>query len=482
MSKRLGENMNIIDEVIENPIINSADLTPESPTYNYIDLWVKVGDQETAEGSEHLGFKDGMPIQIINPNVDNFIVSDDMKRIFSCIRLPLAMQAEAATWCIPNQFGDNIDKSNYRVRSKLFNFKELELATGIENLEVDLRSKKTVDIIDCSNLDVNSLVKDSAILNAPAKDLNAWVGGAVTFGSGGTYLTIVLMAADAGTFTSSGTATLVSSITETSFSNFANNIGIYDLTITGDWINGVSATGYTISSNYNVTFTLFWSGSGSGTFSVKNTKWIALASVEFLRVNSTSTHTGIFEVKDNFFDMAAFSSTQVLRVSQSSVCVRCSNNIVVSSRGTAVKIDASGGHADSIYEGNFLFDCTTGFDFVSEPGKAQDNYTSGTTCYSNTGGLSVYSKCASSDATGSEVGLQSLAAATVFQSVTPTDANFGVPVFGGALNGTGVNPLIITRTFYYNGIPIVLGDVDIGAKGLARDIAAKINYYRRLRI
>jgi len=106
-----------------------------------------------------------------------------------------------------------------------------------------------------------------------------------------------------------------------------------------------------------------------------------------------------------------------------------------------------------------------GFYFKTNPILGVSNcasYDNTTNDYNGTANI-AFSKCASSDATGSEAGLQSRTFATDFE-----DATDFLPTTDGALYGAGATVAVSGHIEYLNDITIVTGDVDIGANGLTR--------------
>ena len=119
-----------------------------------------------------------------------------------------------------------------------------------------------------------------------------------------------------------------------------------------------------------------------------------------------------------------------------------------------------------------IYDCEgVGFEVGSGQGDLKNVacFDNGTD-FANTGSLNLFSKCASSDATGSEAGLRNLTAADCFESLTDTDADFLYPKTTGDLYGAGANVSIPGHTEYYNDVTIETDDVDIGAYGIDRDV------------
>ena len=126
-----------------------------------------------------------------------------------------------------------------------------------------------------------------------------------------------------------------------------------------------------------------------------------------------------------------------------------------------------------------IYDCEgIGFEVGSGQGDLENVacFDNGTD-YANTGGLNLFLKDASSDATGSEAGLRNLTAADCFESLTDTDEDFLYPKTTGDLYGAGANVSISGHTQYYNDVTIIENDVDIGAYGIERDYSTEETQY-----
>jgi hypothetical protein len=65
-------------------------------SFNRVAIVLKVGDQQTAKGREHLGIKDGMPIDIIDEadyedNPEN-IISDHVRKVYAVVEVSRALK------------------------------------------------------------------------------------------------------------------------------------------------------------------------------------------------------------------------------------------------------------------------------------------------------------------------------------------------------------------------------------------------------
>jgi len=400
----------------------------------------KIGDQQSKKP-----FLDGELIEIIDldEQVENFTLSDDMKRIFLCLpihrrekgKFRSYTKPDAATKCIlrPNRLRGP-DKRQLRNKNAIKCFKNFDL--NLLDIGVDLKP------------------------NPPQKDENAWEGGSVTVGSGGTYATWVVCGGDAGTFTSNGTATSISNTTESGTPTFDNAHGVYTMELGGG------------------AFIMSYSGSNHGIrLDQEGTGDILVHSFHYLRTGNAASGVYAAIVIVNMsttLDLFIFNNTSNggsfigsgIRIVDVTPILCVYNNVFLDHNGAAScsGFKTSGGtlNSASILENNTVYNCYLGFEMATNSGHLLNNAAfDNTVDYSSYSSLTTFSKCASSDSTGSESGLHNLIASEVFRSLDNL-----VPIEYGALDGTGVNPTIPGHTHYLNGIPIVLGNVDIGANGV----------------
>ena len=143
------------------------------------------------------------------------------------------------------------------------------------------------------------------------------------------------------------------------------------------------------------------------------------------------------------------------------------NDIVYDYIGTAdssgIILNISGGNSSSVYENNTVYGCVEGFEFNSNDGSAKNNasFENSSKDYDNSGTLTIFSQCASSDTTGSEDNLKSLVDIEQFESIVSTEENFLYPVLFGKLYKTQNIETVPDHTEALNGEPIN----SIGANG-----------------
>jgi len=312
-----------------------------------------------------------------------------------------------------------------------------------------------------------SIVTNDEDIGANGLYQTTWVGGDVTVGDDGDFANWKDILNNIGTFTSNGTATQISDITEAELPYTQASIGTYTQILDGG--NYLLTTSIT---NHHLQLSQI----GTGVLEIRN--------FHFIRTTNSATglnaciyinHVGepdlSVKIHDNIFDGAEYKGSGIRSTTHDQI-LSIYNNIffdcVGDSLSAGIKIDSGDGNANSIYENNTIYSCYEGIEINSNDGNALNNavFDSTGSDYNDTGSLSTFSKCASSDATGSEVGLQSLTAATVFQSLDDTNDFFLWPVADESLHGAGANVTISGHIVYYNGVAILTDDVDIGANGL----------------
>lgn len=441
-------------------------LSSASPQVNHAVVVFKIGDQEAKQP-----YKDGELVEVIdyNEQIEGYILSLDMFRIFYCKKIPIERLNFYRSKT--RQYDEHTDKPP---KAQCFLRPERLTKEERENLRnpnaIKDYSTLIEDYIDCDNLDQLETLDESTVdfgddleYNPPAEDHNAWVGGAVTVGSGGIYATWTALGADAGTFTSHGTATQISALTYSTNSGFTNTYGIYNMILDGG--------NYLLTATNRAVHGIVWNAEGSSAgnemrnFNMNRTtnETSGISNIYLWGVDNISTINIHHNIINGTHNDTRY--TNGIRCSDNTPIVNIYSNVIY---GCNKGMELTQINNSSKVENNTIYDCATygigaGNFAISMSNNA--SFDAGTD-YANTGSLLVFSKCASSDATGSEVGLQSLVAATVFQSVTSTDSIFLWPVQGDALDSAGVNPTITGHDTYYNNVSIVEDDVNIGANGI----------------
>jgi len=166
----------------------------QSLAHSGLYLIIKVGDQPTAPGKEHLGMKDGYIVTAIETKTPETYFSDHMKKVYSIFQIDLDLKDSLPKWMAPR--GNIANSINYRARSKQIFLDSLEKKAGYEGYVKDLRSTKSVPIIDAQLFITKDDFKSTAIRGPPMPDSNAVSSGTYTVGSGGDYTDWPAAAAD----------------------------------------------------------------------------------------------------------------------------------------------------------------------------------------------------------------------------------------------------------------------------------------------
>lgn len=393
--------------------------------------------------------------------INGFEISDEMKKIF--LVLPIHKSCRRELLDKIKESENNIDDYRWCLDKRRLP-KKLKLALYTHNgTKASDICVKDVDILEMPSVE-NYLIKKNTF--DPIQDVNAWVGGNVTVGSSGTYATWTALAADLGTFIVDGEATQISTITESSTVVFNTSVSSYNMVLNGG-LRKVSYGGNEYCFQMDVT--------GTGNLDIKHfefqrtsTSSTFLFSAVYIRTVGASIGTNIYE---NIFDGGGFVGSGIRCVTSSPVLDIYSNifyDYDGDSSSSGIVIDASDGNSSSTYINNTSYNCGKGFEFNSNDGNVLNcaSFDSTGNDFNNTGSLTTFTKCASSDTTGSEAGLRSLIGTTVFESVTSTDGDFLYPVQGETLHGAGANTPLSDHLYYYNGRVLIDDDIDIGGNGL----------------
>jgi len=314
----------------------------------------------------------------------------------------------------------------------------------------------------------------------PISDVMAWNGGPVTVGLnvGDTYASWVLLVADSGLFAASGTATQTTAISNTGQVSIANDVATFTMTLCGEnflttiahntnfmLIRPTGTTGNVVLTKFNMKRTINASAATRAGINA-NTNATVPININHCMYNGNSMAAGAGFIISNNTVIVDVSSCAAYDAQQTFHCSSGSNKVTIENC-TGLNASASGINTGG--QALHILNCAS-FDSTGND-------------YHNTGSETTFTKCASSDLTGSEAGLQSLVAATVFESVISTESDFLVPVEGESLDGTGAAITIAAHTTYLNDVVIVAGDVDIGANGVvdapvvadARPLRATLN-------
>jgi len=225
--------------------------TPHKTNKSFVYGVYKVGDKRTASGKEHMGVRDGMIIEVIDPEEwpqGEPVISNFMQKAFCIIKHNRSWKQDlrdAAT-----DSGNSNNPQSYKVKRKKIDFNEIGNTIGDTALDWKLRCDSLV-MIDGTNFD-KKILKNTAVIDRPLNyicyDYNAITSGSATVGSGGTYATFAIALADLGNLTGDVTFTQITDATETATAGISEDLGGYTLTITsstdhqGSYNNGLLLT------------------------------------------------------------------------------------------------------------------------------------------------------------------------------------------------------------------------------------------------
>ena len=410
---------------------------------DYIDVFYRRGDLGTLKHLEPVGMID------YDQQIPNYIISDDTKGIFLCCRQK------------------KIEKNDTLAKIKISNDKtnEDKYEIDVKKLPKDIEDKLTsgnqatgepIEIVDLTN--ESNIIKIKDKNSEKILDVRAWVGGLVTVGSGGTYATWPLVAADVTNFTSFGVARQISAVTTIGNVIFDINWGSYGIELDGgDFLYDLAHNEIGVQLR----------GSGTGTTSAHNFNFlrtVAPVSVaqNFLSLYDTNSSSK-WSYYNNVLDNGGYNCAMFRCVDASpELCVY--QNIFYNTLGPAIKTDNNVGNANSVYENNTIYSCSVGADFNNNPGKVNNQvYADCATSQADIGNLSV-------NTNGVVVSAANLLVA--FESVTKTDgASWLRPLKTGALFGVQGASLCSTNT----------GRNSVGAKNAIVSSIAAINTQLRQR-
>lgn len=409
---------------------------------NHAWAYYKMGDQDCA-ADKHC-FKDGDLVEVIDPNEQpgnpaDYEISDEMKAIFFVTKIP--------TGRIPILRGlarDSLepDHPDYKLRRAKLDLDDVASRLKISRAALDeLRFDKEPFELDAFGKTdpIEARTKDSKLTGVRVKDVNAWTGGDVTVGPGGTYATHVALEADAGTFTSNSTVTVVGDIVEGTLINFNNDFGAFDVDFNGG--------GYTISCNQSNWLIIFRPAkTGTIRFYNYNFKRILAASSASVGLFETgSTTAGILHIFNSTFDGGGLTGAGIT-VTSTSQEVDIFQVLIYNGGGNGSALRWTDSQPGSTVENITLRNYATGLQDGGVDVLTARNVASldNSVDYFDLGTLTAFEKCASSDATGSDASLRNLTPGDVFQSTTPGDANFLLPVAGSALQDAATPTLWTT--------------------------------------
>ena len=276
----------------------------------------------------------------------------------------------------------------------------------------------------------------------PISDVMAWNGGPVTVGGdvGDTYPAWVACAGDAAVFAANGTATQTSALVENGQALFTNEIGVNKMTLNG--ANHLITMNHT-GNQFNMRCT------GSGDIDIYNLnaiRAVAGASANAHIIIGNTTGSGTWTIYNNVLDGGGDNDGNGIRSSDNTPVLHIYNNLFInfaSASRAGLKLDATDGNANSIYENNTIYNCAIGADYGNNTGKANnETFLDCTTPQANIGGLTANTNNVT------------VLAADLLAAVTSINKADGVTfleaVEGGVLADTqGANLIAGNTTDYY---------------------------------
>jgi len=423
----------------------------------------KVGDQETSAGKEHFGMKDGMLICFIDPNEWDPEIIEETTAIFFAAKVPFAWKADLVDGCLANEKVETANPLTFRARKKMVTFSEIETATGITNLETELRGKNSVPIVDLT-AESSTLLKDSTTLNPAALDVNAITAGAANIGSGEVYLTLAQAIADIGNLTANLTLIITSDITETAAATATEDLGGFTLRITSSMPhNGDPTKGWTITWNHDATdVSNQMEGAGIvefDSFSVVATATVNADTHKFFGTDTvTVAHT--FKIHDIFPDISGATLGQFADLGDDTTVIQMWN--IAGTGGNNAFVKRRNGNGNDFLENITVIDAAwNGISMLNAGGTVQNCVVtgSGNDDFADIGSATGINN-RDADGTAADVNWDTAAnngtvtAANEFMSQSMASKNFARAKTGGTLDSGGV--------------AVSIGDNTTGIRGNAR--------------
>jgi hypothetical protein len=252
----------------------------------------KIGDQSGE------GFKDGQLVSVFDfsEQEPGFVFGEINSKIFYCQKIPRSEKEFYRSKMV--SYEEQKDLTITRTPPKaIIRFDRLTEAD--QSIVADADAINPVKLLDAKTVDFD---KDAEKLNAPRLDLNAWKGETVTVGSGGDYATLVLLAADADTFTENGTATIISNITSDASAEFKNELDGYTMSFTGDPVfNGDPTSGWLVTVAHNSSC-INLTHNCAGVVNISGLRFLrtvntANAAVNIIRISTVTTKANVFNCR-----------------------------------------------------------------------------------------------------------------------------------------------------------------------------------------
>jgi hypothetical protein len=391
------------------------------------------------------------------------IISANMHRVFLVMEFDPKMRPffEDATKPIgvwhDNVLGVDIPHPiNYRARQKRLDLAAVMRDLKMPNLEADALSRHTgVSLVRAHSLNENHFI-DASILSRDTGvfDRNSISSGAVTYGSGGTYADRVALFADIANLTGNLTATMISDIVQTAIASLNVKLNAHTLTLTSNkWGKNVQANGWLNTINESGSgFTGLQlavpAGDSEGTIRCEylNEKIAGSGSSAFNYFNGAPSGTAVvIQFFDSIIDGNAIAHSNIginFNDTNNHIVAKL-ENVIVQLFKTSAQIASNAlasilsRHLTLIGDGTAA---VSGYNNVNNSGILDNIISFGFAagyCFRNMTNAGDFSKCASTDTTGSEAALRSLTASNELLSTSISNANYCLVKSGGQCQNGG---------------------------------------------
>lgn len=371
-----------------------------TPTYDYLNMFVKVGDQTCAPGKKLKSVNDGYIAGYIDPHENLRPPGKKDEVAYAIVKVPFSWKPDLDAALQPG-YGKS--------RSKLVTLSELASALGDLSIETGWRNKgQKMPIFNGMGLS-KDILKTTEVLNPAAIDFNIITAGNVVIGID--YLTWSLFFADIGNLTGNLTATGDTNyvVVDGGQSILTELLNGFALVCDG----GAAANGdgnvTAVAKFTNNLHTFSLQGEGPGSVTMRNFNHLKTNGsynngLAFISITTISTALTI-TIHDNIIRGGNHTA---IRCSDSTPTVIAYNNKSYDGR-YMLFTDAGGMNANNVFENNECHNpVIAGFDFGNQACADRNNkvWNAGTAAYLNTTNVTRETSAAD-DITGT-AGLQSL--------------------------------------------------------------------------
>lgn len=424
---------------------------------------IKIGDQGTASTKDFLGMRDGMPVEMFYEDSwgvsleEIFGGTSRMNIAYAILEITADQAVQIAPMVKPTDEDEAVvekilkgekDKETYRIRTMMLDFKKLGSLIGNKDIESQLRAQgANVPTINLTSYRTNSVVglfhdaKDHKLTDPKIPDKNAISSGNYTIGVSKNYSTLTSAWADLDNLQGDLNFDLQTAITQTVATSGSAVLHGHTLSHTSNYKHYGDPTRDVnlVSVNYNASMCrLEFEGPGTLTFSDWYMKRVTTetpgSSADF-KLQNTDIALDIYF--SNIMHDGNGLINGCLYSYDVTPTIYLKNFKVWDCNDAGFYIE--NGNANSVYENITIYNSTNywGFRVASgQPGKANRIASfGGADGDFDMGSFSIFNKCASSDASGSEAGLRNLVAANCFVSLDDTNTEFLKIKSSGALAG-----------------------------------------------